>query len=67
MDRDYKLVCKECGRTPAEIEEYSYWNTQSGLDSDDYVKQEEGTYNPETGRFWCTNCYINIGMPLGKA
>ena len=31
----------------------------------DYVRSEEGTYNPDTNRFACDGCYIAIGMPAG--
>jgi len=60
--------CKECGRKASEINEY-----QELLKNTDYktieevIKNEEGTYNPETNQFYCTMCYIKIGMPLGKA
>ena len=33
----------------------------------DYVRREEGTYNPESFQFFCTSCYIRIGMPNGRA
>ena len=36
-------------------------------DVDTYVRENEGTYNPDTGYFYCTDCYIKIGMPLGTA
>lgn len=29
----------------------------------EYVRREEGTYNPDTNRFACDACYIAIGMP----
>lgn len=29
----------------------------------DYVRQEEGTLDHESGWFTCTECYIRIGMP----
>lgn len=28
-----------------------------------YVIYNEGTYNPATGHFLCTDCYIKAGMP----
>ena len=28
-----------------------------------YVRNNEGTYNPENGHFLCTECYVAIGMP----
>lgn len=34
-------------------------------DREDYIRQEEGTYNPENGHFLCDSCYIGAGMPVG--
>lgn len=63
-----KLQCKGCRRTPEELGEYQCLAEDEGYASpDDAVRQEEGTYNPKTGLFWCTSCYIQEGMPLGKA
>ena len=31
---------------------------------DEYIQEDEGTYNPETRTFCCTSCYIEIGMPV---
>lgn len=55
--------CYYCQRTPNEIEEYWPEVTGSYLDPVAYVRTEEGTYNPETGGFACTECYVTIGMP----
>ena len=61
------MHCKQCHREPAEISEYIEAACDEQMTPDEYVRQEEGTYNPDTGLFWCTWCYIKIGMPLGKA
>lgn len=29
----------------------------------EYIKREEGTYNPENGHFLCTPCYVKAGCP----
>lgn len=58
-------VCFNCHKTPDQLPEYSRemidypqsWTTA------DYVRFEEGTYNPNVNRFCCTSCYIEIGMP----
>lgn len=61
-------VCAGCGRHPKDIPEYIERMMAEGFASpDEAVRQEEGTYNPDTDRFWCTECYIRVGMPLGKA
>lgn len=62
------IRCNGCHLTPEEIEEYWPESTgESGVCASDYVKREEGTFNPENGHFWCTSCYIKAGMPLGVA
>jgi len=64
------MRCKVCGREPHEIPEYIDAVAEEPdefSDEEDYVRQEEGTYNPLTGFFYCTECYIRIGMPLGTA
>jgi hypothetical protein len=30
---------------------------------DEYVRDEEGTYNPANGHFLCDECYIKAGQP----
>jgi hypothetical protein len=30
---------------------------------EDYIIQEEGTYNYKNGHFLCDECYIKAGMP----
>lgn len=63
-----EIKCKCCGKKPNEISEYVEM-----VEDGDYKTAEEaaiddeGTYNSETGLFYCTSCYIEIGMPNGKA
>lgn len=33
------------------------------ISADEWVRENEGTYNAETDEFCCTPCYIRIGMP----
>lgn len=56
-------ICIGCNKHPDQIEEYQPNETESGLNAEDYVRQEEGTYNPFNGHFLCTDCYIKVGMP----
>ena len=58
-----KPICHYCKKHPAEIDEYIEAAEVEEITPDDYVRAEEGTYNPETGNFACTACYIDIGMP----
>jgi hypothetical protein len=55
--------CIKCKRTPDMIYEYVEGAEEMSVTPDVYVRVEEGTYNPETERFACTNCYIEMGMP----
>lgn len=61
------IQCKCCGREPEEITEYVVSAADCGCTPNEYVKREEGTYNDRTQKFYCTRCYIDVGMPLGKA
>jgi hypothetical protein len=61
------LVCVCCKKSPAELEEYVEAAKDEGVTPDAYVLDQEGTLNTRNGHFWCTACYVNIGMPLGVA
>lgn len=56
-------TCIGCGKHPGELSEYVHQSEVEGMTPDDFVRELEGTYNPETGRFACTECYIAMGMP----
>lgn len=59
--------CFRCGKKPDELYEYIVAAKENKMTPDEYVLEEEGTYNPENNRFACTDCYIEIGMPSGGA
>ena len=59
--------CARCHKTPDQIHEYKIAAAEEGVSPVEFVQQNEGTYNTENGRFWCTECYIAIGQPLGVA
>jgi hypothetical protein len=61
------LKCRGCGKTPDQIDEYVIEAAREGIEPEEFVRREEGTFNPKTGLFWCTSCYIAAGEPLGKA
>jgi hypothetical protein len=62
------MECKVCGRKPGDIEEYVDMAKENGEPiTEGFMTREEGTYNPATKQFYCTECYIKIGMPLGTA
>ena len=58
-------VCVGCHKTPSELPEYIEAAADEGMDPDDYVRAEEGTYNPDNGHFLCTDCYVDAGCPSG--
>lgn len=57
------IICRGCNQTPGKLSEYVEVANDAGMSPDEYVIKEEGTYNPETGGFLCTDCYIKAGMP----
>jgi hypothetical protein len=61
------LRCKICKKSPSELEEYVVESSYEGIAPDEFVLKEEGTLNKRTGEFYCTECYIKIGMPSGTA
>lgn len=61
------LKCKLCGKKPCEISEYRSGAFSDGITADEYVIKEEGTLNKNTGKFYCTSCYVKLGMPSGIA
>lgn len=63
MSEEIKPICAGCHKRPNEIEEYIEAAREWDVTPDQYVKDEEGTYNPVNGHFVCTDCYIAIGMP----
>ena len=62
-----KPICAGCNKHPDQIEEYVEMAADCGMTPDAYVRAEEGTYNPSSGRFLCTECYVNQGMPSSPA
>lgn len=56
-------ICIGCNKTPTEIEEYVDAALEDETTPDQYVRTEEGTYNPKNGHFLCTSCYIKAGQP----
>lgn len=58
------IHCEMCGQLPEDLMEYVVCAEDFNLSPDEYVIQNEGTYNPHTGTFLCTDCYIKAGMPL---
>jgi hypothetical protein len=66
-DRERKLRCVGCNKHPQSIDEYRRYAEEEGLTPARFVLANEGTLNKENGHFWCTNCYVAVGQPLGVA
>jgi hypothetical protein len=58
-----KPFCTGCNTPGDQIEEYIEGAKEAEMPVDDYIREEEGTYNPANGHFLCTSCYIDAGMP----
>ena len=52
-----------CERSPSDIPEYVEAAKEDDVTPDQYVVDNEGTFNPKSGHFACTDCYIRLGMP----
>lgn len=61
------IRCKVCNKKADEISEYVGMGKAENMSPEAFVKKYEGTYNPEKGQFICTDCYIKIGCPKGRA
>ena len=62
------MKCVVCGKNANDILEYKSAASIEGYNSgEDFVRECEGTYNAKEDIFCCTDCYIEIGMPLGVA
>ena len=57
------IRCIGCDKAPNEIGEYIEMAGIEEITPEQYVRSEEGTFNPENGHFACTTCYIGMGMP----
>lgn len=62
--------CCRCEKTPGELAEYveasQPENYGRAISPDEYVRREEGTYNPHTNAFACTPCYAALGCPTTR-
>lgn len=61
-----KIICKDCKREPQEIPYYINQALAEEVHPYD-IAAEDGTYNPKTHQFYCMECYVKRGCPLGTA
>lgn len=55
--------CTGCNKPVAEIEEYIIAAEDAQMEVNEYVRQEEGTYNHANAHVLCTECYVEAGCP----
>jgi hypothetical protein len=56
-------ICTGCNKGPYQLYEYVEAAKENNMGINEYVEQEEGTYNKTNGHFLCTSCYVKAGMP----
>ncbi len=61
------MKCAGCLKSPEEIYEYQSMAEQEEMLPSEFVRYNEGTYNSKADTFYCTDCYIKAGQPLGVA
>jgi hypothetical protein len=61
-DSTLEPYCFNCLKPASEILDIVQWAEIEEMTPAEYAR-EDGTYNPSTNRFACTDCYIAIGMP----
>ena len=59
----YRALVDEDVDVSAYEEEYIEAAAESDMSVDEFVRDQEGTYNHENGHLLCTDCYIKAGMP----
>lgn len=55
--------CTGCDRDASEIPDVVAYAEAIETTPNEFVRYEEGTYNPLNGHFLCDACYIAAGMP----
>lgn len=58
-----EAVCQGCEKRPHELYCYTSVAEMEGMSPEQWVYEEEGTYNEANGHFLCDSCYIAAGMP----
>lgn len=58
--------CNGCGKTPEELSCYTFLAAEAGITPAEYMRQEEGTYNPANGHFLCDDCFLMEEITTGR-
>lgn len=59
------IICKECNKKVVDILEYRIESKTDNLPIEEWVKLNDGTYDPYTNTVICTACYVK-GIMQGK-
>lgn len=57
--------CPACQRQAHEIPDVKMFAKENGLTPEEFVRQEEGTYNPSSEHFLCDRCFIVVESAHG--
>jgi len=60
--QNYTVKCGYCG-IPPHRDPYYVDVARDEDTTPEAVAEEDGTFNPMTGRYACNACYIGLGMP----
>ena len=63
IEEKMEVICFRCKRSPEKISEYITGAKAEKISPEEYVIENEGTFNPISKHFCCTECYIDVGMP----
>lgn len=58
-----KIICTGCNKTPSEIPSIVMFAEMEEITPDEFVRENEGTFNESNGHFLCDEDYIKAGMP----
>lgn len=58
--------CPGCKKQAPEIASVQQFATEFGMSPEEFVRVEEGTYNPGNEHFLCDDCFIRIEIAAGR-
>lgn len=63
----FDVRCQGCQRHPTEISMYVMMAQDEEVTPEEYVIENEGTFNRLNGHFLCDMCYIKAGSPSSSS
>lgn len=73
LPRPICLGCLRCASEMSELDQFILGEGESdtmrpctGEEREEYIREEEGTYNASNGHFLCDICYMDAGMPTSE-